>query len=119
MLNWYTDEETLRDGLRRLTQRHGHSQLTISFYTKTKLALRIPRIQRFLLALIFASIWTYDTERVVKLNLQSNANEWGYGQISAMILTVPSVAGVMQMVINSGKADEYATAPKAGKAFKC
>ncbi len=87
--------------------------------TKIKLALRIPRIQRFALATLFASIWTYDTERVVKLNLQRNANDWGYGQISAIILTVPSVAGVVQMFVNARKAEKYAKLNKVESETKC
>ena len=55
----------------------------------------------------------------MKLNLQRNANNWGYGQISAMILTFPSVAGVVQMFVNAREAEKYAKLNKVESGPKC
>ena len=71
------------------------------------LGIRIPRIQIFIIAFALAIIWTYNTEQVVKLNLEGNADVWGYGQISAMILSVAAVAGVSQLFVQAMSAKRY------------
>lgn len=69
-----------------------------------RVALTVPRVQRALIGLIFATIWAVSTERTVLLNLTKEVNGWGYGQIASLILTVPSVAALLKMVIRSRRA---------------
>jgi hypothetical protein len=105
---WYDDIQTLYEGLRarrlRVAPRKSRFRnLAVDF----RLALRVPRVQRALIAFTVAAIFTYDTEKLVKLNLASNANEWGYGQISAMILCTPSVAGVLKLFASAWKSNRF------------
>lgn len=109
---WYEDETTLHDGFRKgywkTTPTKVQDQKSfVNLIRDARIAVRIRRVQRSVLALIVAAIFTYDAEKVVQLNLQDNANDWGYGQIAAMILIGPSVAGVIQLFVSSWKTEEY------------
>ena len=64
---------------RRAPSNHHGDSATSSLLSSALLAIRVPRIQRTLIALLLAGIWTYNTETIVRLNLSENANTWGYG----------------------------------------
>ena len=57
------------------------------------LMLRVARCQRALLALLIAVVNVVVNEQTIKVNLARSANDWGYGQIASMVLSVPSALG--------------------------
>ncbi|PVH88446.1 hypothetical protein DL98DRAFT_580851 [Cadophora sp. DSE1049] len=106
-LYWLQHDQTLQDAFQEwpLPISSGLQERTTNIFHAIWKAIQVPRIHRFIIGAGFAIIWTYDTEQVVKDNLDTNANEWGYGQISAMILSAPSVVAVMQMFIDAWNED--------------
>ncbi|KAI5810447.1 hypothetical protein BZA77DRAFT_378153 [Pyronema omphalodes] len=73
------------------------------FSQRVSLALRIARCQRAIIAIIYLIIFTTFNEISVKKNLDQSAQEWGYGQISALILTGPAVFQLFKLVKGSFK----------------
>jgi len=72
------------------------------------IALRIARCQRAILSLLFITYQISVTETFIKVNLDKRANEWGYGQITALILTGPPVMTLLRLVVGAVQHnDEY------------
>ena len=110
---WYRNETSARDGIKsvRWTEApsSGHRQTPLkAFLSDAKLAMRVPRCQRALLALVVAMVDIVFTEKEVQLNITRSANDWGYGQIASMILSVPSAVGVIRLLLRIGTGDRYA-----------
>jgi hypothetical protein len=60
----------------------------------------VPRCQRAVIALVFTGIFILDTERMVSLNLIMADEEWSYGQILALVATLPSVFEAITLVLD-------------------
>ena len=69
---------------------------------RVKVALRVPRGQRGMISLIWEGILVADTERMTRLNLTMASDKWGYGQIFALVATLPSVAALINMFLHPG-----------------
>lgn len=106
---WFDDETTVREEIKRKqwsqlsAQKHQASRLMRAI-AHLKLALRTPRFQRAMIAILVSVSWIISTERFVALNTTS-ANTWGFGQIFALIATVPSVASLVKLSLRIGRAD--------------
>lgn len=69
------------------------------------LTTRVPRAQRAMIGVALIVRWAIATEWMVKTNVTQNANEWGFGQISALILSVPAVASLVKLLLRLGRED--------------
>jgi hypothetical protein len=104
---WYDDEKTARSGIREeklKTSSPIKRQATWlgRVYRDAGFALKVPRCQRMALSLAVTVILTVDCERTVHLNLTNSANEWGYGQIFALVATLPAISEVTRLVLRLG-----------------
>jgi len=72
-------------------------------WSDSKLAIRVPRVQRAIIGMILVTLWTIATEQTVKMNVSPKANEWGFGQIASIILGVPAVASSIKLVLRLGR----------------
>ena len=68
-----------------------------------KLVMGIPRFQRMIAALCIAGVLIADCERTVRMNLTESGNEWGYGQIFALVATLPAVMEVTKLLLRLGR----------------
>ena len=108
---WYDDETTVASGIKQhrwkqVTSSNSKVSRVQSSFIDAKLALRVPRCQRALLALAIAVTWIYDNEKTIKINLTQSANDWGFGQIASMVLSVPAAASLVQLLLRIGSPDK-------------
>jgi uncharacterized integral membrane protein len=102
---WYDDETTARAGIKTPTNAKTSSWAT-RVYHDALLAIRVPRCQRAIISLLLACILVIDTEKTVALNLTASRNQWGYGQIFALVATIPSVGAVVTLLVRIGRMPE-------------
>ena len=105
---WYNDETTVASGIKANRWRHAQALGSAngrlrSLCADVRVALRVPRCQRAMIGLVFAVIWITNSEEMIRLNLTTSANDWGYGQIASMVLSAPSVASLVQLLLRVGK----------------
>jgi hypothetical protein len=109
---WYDDDATAREGIeqRRWQQTQFRDLGQISWIGRVwgdaMLAIRVPRCQRAIAVLLLTALLIFNTEQTVKLNLTAAGNKWGYGQIFALVATVPSVADTIKLLLRLGKKRE-------------
>ncbi|OGE51632.1 hypothetical protein PENARI_c012G07482 [Penicillium arizonense] len=63
----------------------------------------IPRCQRMIVALFIAGILIANCERTVRMNLTASGSKWGYGQIFALVATLPAVTEVTKLLLRLGR----------------
>lgn len=105
---WYGDDQTAREGIKQRKWRNspvgaGQSTSLSRVYNNARLALRIPRCQRMIIALSIAGVMIADCERTVRMGLTASGNEWGYGQIFAIVATLPAVTEVAKLLPRLGR----------------
>ncbi|ORX95706.1 hypothetical protein BCR34DRAFT_194029 [Clohesyomyces aquaticus] len=109
ILLWYNDDMAVATLLKRrrwieAPDLHPVSSTWIQrIWTDTKIALRVPRVHRAFVGLVMAVLWAIATERAVAANVSKDANNWGYGQISSIILSVPAFASLVRMLSHLGE----------------
>jgi hypothetical protein len=108
---WYDDETTAQAGIKARSWKQAPTNAKTSswatrVYHDAFLAILVPRCQRAIISLFLACILIFDTEKSVALNLTASRNEWGYGQIFALVATVPSVAAVVPLLLRVGRTPE-------------
>jgi hypothetical protein len=54
-------------------------------------------------ALSIAGVLIADCERAVRMNLAASGNNWGYGQIFALVATLPAVTEVTKLLLRLGR----------------
>lgn len=47
-----------------------------------------------------------DTELSIKYNISATRDEWGYGQIFALVSTLPALSAATKLVLQLGKRDD-------------
>jgi len=70
-----------------------------------RLASAAPRFQRMVISLLFAVVYVSNTEYMVGINLDEEANSWGFGQIFSMVAAVPFVASLVEFALRLGIRD--------------
>jgi hypothetical protein len=109
---WYDDDATARRGIeqRRWRQNQFRDLRQTSWIRRVwgdaKLASCVPRCQRAIAVLLLTGFLILGTEQTVKLNLTAAGNKWGYGQIFALVATVPSVADTTKLLLRLGRKRE-------------
>jgi hypothetical protein len=101
--NWGSDDTFLSIALRgfyKLPEQQRTLKRRLSW------ALGIPRCQRALIALVYLTYQIVETELFVKKELDQGAQEWGYGQVAALVLISPSVMEVIRLFL-WGNASDY------------
>ncbi|KAM0242196.1 hypothetical protein ACHAP5_007282 [Fusarium lateritium] len=109
---WYDDDATARRGIEQ--RRWGQNQFKDlqqdnwirRVWDDAILAIRVPRCQRAIAVLLLTALLILGTEQTVKLNLTAAGNKWGYGQIFALVATVPSVADTVKLLLRLGRRRE-------------
>ena len=107
--HWYDDETTIAQGIKerrwmRTATSWAQRRTRLSLiWSDARLAVRVPRAQRMLIALVFVTFYTYATERIITMNLTKDANTWGYGQTASLILTVPAVGTLARLALSLWK----------------
>jgi uncharacterized integral membrane protein len=114
---WYDDETTARAGIKDRRWRQAPTNAKTSswamrVYRDARLAILVPRCQRAMISLVLASVLIIDIERTVALNLTASSNKWGYGQIFAMVATIPCVGAVMALMARVGRVSRVRQMPK-------
>lgn len=107
---WYDDEATVRQGIMqrdwKSAPQYKENAKPPSWlsrvYKDACLAARVPRCQRAMLSMLFTCVLISDTEKTVAMNLTASRNGWGYGQIFALVATIPSVAAVGSVILRIG-----------------
>ncbi|CAF3475686.1 unnamed protein product [Fusarium graminearum] len=106
---WYDDVTTARRGIeqRRWKRFLPLDKQKVNWFVRVwedaTVAIRVPRCQRAIVALLLSVLLISDTEHTVKLNLSADRDQWGYGQILALVATIPSVADVTRLLLRLGK----------------
>lgn len=108
ILLWYDDDQTVRDGIKRRKWRSSPVSARQSTWLgrvchDAKLSMTIPRCQRLIVAICIAGILIADCERTVRMNLTASGNKWGYGQIFALVATLPAVTETAKLLLRLGR----------------
>lgn len=108
ILLWMDDDQTIRQGIKQRrwwTSPSSGKQNTWfgRVCDDAKLVMGIPRFQRMIAALCIAGVLIADCERTVRMNLTESGNEWGYGQIFALVATLPAVMEVTKLLLRLGR----------------
>lgn len=75
-------------------------------WERVKLAMRMVRGQRAVMALVFLVVLVWSTESFITWNLDGGTRIWGYGQITAVVLSGPPVMELVRMILRAaGKGD--------------
>ena len=104
LMAWYDDDKCLSQGIKERrwmlapVQSGKASSRMERISSDFRLAIRLPRCHRTLIALVYLALYTYGTERTIKLNLTKDANVWGYGQTASLVLAIPSAVSLVQLV---------------------
>lgn len=69
-------------------------------------ALRATRLWVTMLVLIIWALAIVNTEKTLALNMELSMDSWSYGQIFALVATVPSVYSLLQLVLRLGRTTE-------------
>ncbi|KAL4905801.1 hypothetical protein BDW74DRAFT_177503 [Aspergillus multicolor] len=111
---WYDDATTAREGIKKRQWRNHLANSTdrswlVRVYSDARLAIRVPRCQRMIVALVISGILIADCESTVSMNLTKSSNDWGYGQIFGLVATLPSVTDLTKLLLRLGR--EQSSAP--------
>jgi hypothetical protein len=93
---------------------HNDRTGNLCFSQRVFLALRIARCQRTIFAIFYFAIFLPINEIRVKRRLDQSAQEWGYGQISALILSGPAVFELFKLIKGSFKEYDETRSTKIG-----
>jgi hypothetical protein len=105
---WYDDNRIAREGIKQRKWRNSPVSAGQRIWlgrvcNDAKLAIGIPRCQRMIIALSIAGILIVDCERTVRMNLTASGNKWGYGQIFALVATMPAVTEATKLLLRLGR----------------
>lgn len=107
---WYDHDATAAEGIKQLRWKRSSANHTSEgraqrVMSSAWLAIRVPRCQRALIGLIFIIIYVYNIEMTTRANVNEAAENWGYGQIATVVLSIPSLMGCLKLFLRLGKED--------------
>jgi hypothetical protein len=107
---WYFDDTVLSTVIASEAARGSGSGGILSkemgFWGRVKLAMRMAMGQRAVMALVFLVISVWSTESFITWHLHGGARVWGYGQITAVVLSGPPVMELVRMVLGATRKGE-------------
>lgn len=74
---------------------------------ETASAPHAKRIWVTVVALITCALSIFNTEKALEINMVLSTNSWSYGQMFALVATVPSVYSLLRLILRLGRTTEH------------